>query len=123
MSSTIGGIVRQGVVVPNSPLPDKTEQSCTTAIKLNPPCVNRSAGNANQEESIAGFTLFEDELPPLISLEPRDFGNLRPLVVIQLGEEGAGAKQIGNHDGYTRARRPVGWGKVVSGKLVDKSDG
>ncbi len=48
-----GGAHFETLMTPNSPLPDKTEQSCTTAIRLNPPCVNRSAGNANQEESIA----------------------------------------------------------------------
>jgi len=48
-----GGAHFETLLTPNSSLPDRTEQSCTTAIKLNPPCVNRSAGNASQEESIA----------------------------------------------------------------------
>jgi prepilin-type N-terminal cleavage/methylation domain-containing protein len=48
-----GGAHFETLMVPNSPLPDKTEQSCTPTIKLNPPCVNRSPGNVNQEESIA----------------------------------------------------------------------
>jgi hypothetical protein len=48
-----GGCHFETQLTPNSSLPDRTEQSCTPALKLNPPCANRSAGNAAQEESIA----------------------------------------------------------------------
>jgi len=53
-----GGAHFETLLAPNSPLPDRTEQSCTPANKLNPPCVNRpnpNASNANlpTEESIA----------------------------------------------------------------------
>lgn len=48
-----GGCHFETQLVPNSPLPDRTEQSCTPALKINPPCANRVAGNASQEESIA----------------------------------------------------------------------
>ena len=34
-------------------LPDRTEQSCTPTVRLNPPCVNRVVGDANLEETIA----------------------------------------------------------------------
>jgi prepilin-type N-terminal cleavage/methylation domain-containing protein len=48
-----GGTHFETLLTPNSPLPDRTEQSCTTSVRLNPPCANRVAGNANQEETIA----------------------------------------------------------------------
>jgi prepilin-type N-terminal cleavage/methylation domain-containing protein len=48
-----GGAHFETLLTPNSSLPDRTEQSCTTSMRLNPPCVNRSPGNVNQEESIA----------------------------------------------------------------------
>jgi len=48
-----GGAHFETLMTPNSPLPDKTEQSCTPTVRLNPPCANRVAGNATQEESIA----------------------------------------------------------------------
>jgi hypothetical protein len=53
-----GGAHFETLLTPNSPLPDRTEQSCTPAIKLNPPCVNRpsptpSSPDRNQEETIA----------------------------------------------------------------------
>jgi type II secretory pathway pseudopilin PulG len=48
-----GGAHFETLLMPNSPLNDRTEQSCTPAIKLNPPCQNRTAGNAQLEESIA----------------------------------------------------------------------
>lgn len=48
-----GGAHFETLLTPNSPLPDRTEQSCTPLVRLNPPCVNRSPGIANQEETIA----------------------------------------------------------------------
>ena len=48
-----GGAHFETLLMPNSPLPDRTEQSCTPAIRLNPPCQNRTVGNAEFEESIA----------------------------------------------------------------------
>lgn len=53
-----GGTHFETLLTPNSPLPDRTEQSCTPAIRLNPPCVNRpsptpSSPNADTEETIA----------------------------------------------------------------------
>ena len=48
-----GGAHFETLMTPNSPLPDKTEQSCTPSVRLNPPCANRVPGNATQEESIA----------------------------------------------------------------------
>ena len=48
-----GGAHFETLLTPNSPLPDKTEQSCTPAVKLNPPCANRQVGNPEGEESIA----------------------------------------------------------------------
>jgi hypothetical protein len=48
-----GGAHFETLLTPNSPLPDRTEQSCNTSLKLNPPCANRTVGNANQEENIA----------------------------------------------------------------------
>jgi prepilin-type N-terminal cleavage/methylation domain-containing protein len=48
-----GGAHFETLLMPNSPLPDRTEQSCTPAVRLNPPCANRTAGNASQEETIA----------------------------------------------------------------------
>jgi prepilin-type N-terminal cleavage/methylation domain-containing protein len=48
-----GGSHFETFLSPNSPLPDRTEQSCTPAVRLNPPCVNRVVGDANLEETIA----------------------------------------------------------------------
>jgi prepilin-type N-terminal cleavage/methylation domain-containing protein len=48
-----GGAHFETLMTPNSPLPDKTEQSCTSSVRLNPPCANRVPGNPTQEESIA----------------------------------------------------------------------
>jgi prepilin-type N-terminal cleavage/methylation domain-containing protein len=48
-----GGSHFETFLTPNSPLPDRTEQSCTPTVKLNPPCVNRVVGDPDQEESIA----------------------------------------------------------------------
>src|SRR5262245_38897203 len=48
-----GGSHFETFLVPNSPLPDRTEQSCMPNVKLNPPCVNRVVGDADQEHSIA----------------------------------------------------------------------
>jgi prepilin-type processing-associated H-X9-DG protein len=54
-----GGAHFETLLMPNSPLPDRTEQSCTPANRLNPPCVNQPAlqtarnGNPNSEETIA----------------------------------------------------------------------
>jgi prepilin-type N-terminal cleavage/methylation domain-containing protein len=48
-----GGAHFETLMTPNSPLPDKTEQSCTPLVKLNPPCANRVVGTPAQEESIA----------------------------------------------------------------------
>jgi prepilin-type N-terminal cleavage/methylation domain-containing protein len=48
-----GGSHFETFLTPNSALPDRTEQSCTPAVKLNPPCVNRVVGDANLEETIA----------------------------------------------------------------------
>jgi len=48
-----GGSHFETFLTPNSPLPDRTEQSCTPAVRLNPPCINRDVGNADQEETIA----------------------------------------------------------------------
>src|SRR5262245_29820589 len=36
-----GGAHFETLLTPNSPLPDRVEQSCTPAVRLNPPCVNR----------------------------------------------------------------------------------
>jgi hypothetical protein len=48
-----GGSHFETMITPNSPLPDRTEQSCTPTVKLNPPCVNRVVGDPNLEETIA----------------------------------------------------------------------
>jgi prepilin-type N-terminal cleavage/methylation domain-containing protein len=48
-----GGAHFETLLTPNTSLPDRTEQSCTPAVRLNPPCANRTVGNANQEETIA----------------------------------------------------------------------
>jgi hypothetical protein len=48
-----GGSHFETFLAPNSPLPDRTEQSCNTAIHLNPPCANRVVGDPDQEETIA----------------------------------------------------------------------
>jgi prepilin-type N-terminal cleavage/methylation domain-containing protein/prepilin-type processing-associated H-X9-DG protein len=48
-----GGCHFETKLTPNSPLPDRTEQSCTPANRLNPPCANRQAGVAENEESLA----------------------------------------------------------------------
>ena len=48
-----GGSHFETFLAPNSPLPDRTEQSCTTSNPLNPPCVNRTVGNPDLEETIA----------------------------------------------------------------------
>jgi hypothetical protein len=48
-----GGSHFETFLTPNSPLPDRTEQSCNTAVRLNPPCVNRVVGDPNLEETIA----------------------------------------------------------------------
>ena len=48
-----GGAHFETLMTPNSPLPDKTEQSCTPSVPLNPPCTNRQVGVPNGEESIA----------------------------------------------------------------------
>jgi prepilin-type N-terminal cleavage/methylation domain-containing protein len=48
-----GGAHFETLLTPNSPLPDRTEQSCTPAVRLNPPCANRQAGIPNGEETIA----------------------------------------------------------------------
>jgi len=48
-----GGSHFETFLSPNSPLPDRTEQSCTPTVKLNPPCVNRVVGDPNLEETIA----------------------------------------------------------------------
>jgi prepilin-type N-terminal cleavage/methylation domain-containing protein len=48
-----GGAHFETLMTPNTSLPDKTEQSCTPSIRLNPPCTNRVPGTATQEESIA----------------------------------------------------------------------
>ena len=40
-----GGAHFETLLTPNSPLPDRTEQSCTPAVRLNPPCANRQVGN------------------------------------------------------------------------------
>jgi prepilin-type N-terminal cleavage/methylation domain-containing protein len=48
-----GGSHFETFLAPNSPLPDRTEQSCTPAVRLNPPCANRVVGDPNQEETIA----------------------------------------------------------------------
>jgi hypothetical protein len=48
-----GGSHFETFLTPNSPLPDRTEQSCNTNIPLNPPCVNRTVGDPNLEETIA----------------------------------------------------------------------
>jgi prepilin-type N-terminal cleavage/methylation domain-containing protein/prepilin-type processing-associated H-X9-DG protein len=52
-----GGCHFETKLTPNSPLPDITEQSCTPAHRLNPPCRNHpnpkpSNPNPNDEESI-----------------------------------------------------------------------
>jgi prepilin-type N-terminal cleavage/methylation domain-containing protein len=48
-----GGAHFETLLTPNSPLPDRTEQSCTPSVALNPPCANRVAGNPALEETIA----------------------------------------------------------------------
>jgi len=48
-----GGSHFETFLIPNSPLPDRTEQSCTPTVKLNPPCVNRVVGDPDLEETIA----------------------------------------------------------------------
>lgn len=48
-----GGTHFETLMTPNSPLPDKTEQSCTASVRLNPPCANRQRGVPEGEESIA----------------------------------------------------------------------
>src|SRR5438552_4153522 len=48
-----GGTHFETLLTPNSPLPDRTEQSCTPNVRPNPPCVNRVVGTANLEETIA----------------------------------------------------------------------
>jgi len=48
-----GGAHFETLLTPNSPLFDRTEQSCNITLKANPPCANRVAGNAAQEETIA----------------------------------------------------------------------
>jgi prepilin-type N-terminal cleavage/methylation domain-containing protein len=48
-----GGSHFETFLQPNSPLPDRTEQSCTPSVPLNPPCVNHVVGDPDQEESIA----------------------------------------------------------------------
>jgi hypothetical protein len=48
-----GGTHFETLLAPNSPLPDRTEQSCTPSVRLNPPCANRQVGNPNGEENIA----------------------------------------------------------------------
>jgi prepilin-type N-terminal cleavage/methylation domain-containing protein len=48
-----GGSHFETFLTPNSPQPDRTEQSCTPTVKLNPPCVNRVVGDPNLEETIA----------------------------------------------------------------------
>jgi prepilin-type N-terminal cleavage/methylation domain-containing protein len=53
-----GGTHFETLLTPNSPQPDRTEQSCTPAIKLNPPCQNRpsptpASPDPNLEETIA----------------------------------------------------------------------
>jgi prepilin-type processing-associated H-X9-DG protein len=48
-----GGAHFETLLTPNSPLPDRTEQSCTPSHRLNPPCANRVAPSGTTEESIA----------------------------------------------------------------------
>jgi prepilin-type N-terminal cleavage/methylation domain-containing protein len=48
-----GGSHFETMLTPNSPLPDRTEQSCTPTVRLNPPCANRVIGDPDQEETIA----------------------------------------------------------------------
>jgi prepilin-type N-terminal cleavage/methylation domain-containing protein/prepilin-type processing-associated H-X9-DG protein len=48
-----GGAHFETQLTPNSPLPDRTEQSCTPSIRLNPPCANRQAPTAALEETVA----------------------------------------------------------------------
>jgi prepilin-type N-terminal cleavage/methylation domain-containing protein len=48
-----GGSHFETFLTPNSALPDRTEQSCTPSVKLNPPCLNRVVGDPNLEETIA----------------------------------------------------------------------
>ena len=48
-----GGCHFETKLTPNSPLQDRTEQSCTPSVRLNPPCANRVRGNPQSEESIA----------------------------------------------------------------------
>jgi prepilin-type N-terminal cleavage/methylation domain-containing protein len=48
-----GGTHFETLLAPNSPLPDRTEQSCTPNVRPNPPCANRVAGTPNLEETIA----------------------------------------------------------------------
>jgi prepilin-type N-terminal cleavage/methylation domain-containing protein len=53
-----GGTHFETLLTPNSPLPDRTEQSCTPAHRLNPPCANRpsptpASPNPDTEETIA----------------------------------------------------------------------
>ena len=44
-----GGCHFETKLTPNSSLPDRTEQSCTPANRLNPPCLNHTAGAINEE--------------------------------------------------------------------------
>ena len=44
-----GGCHFETKLTPNSSLPDRTEQSCTPAVRLNPPCLNHTAGAINEE--------------------------------------------------------------------------
>jgi prepilin-type N-terminal cleavage/methylation domain-containing protein/prepilin-type processing-associated H-X9-DG protein len=48
-----GGSHFETMLTPNSPLPDRTEQSCNTSVPLNPPCANRVVGDPDLEETIA----------------------------------------------------------------------
>jgi prepilin-type N-terminal cleavage/methylation domain-containing protein len=48
-----GGAHFETLLTPNTPLPDRTAQSCTPAIRLNPPCVNRAGPSGETEETIA----------------------------------------------------------------------
>lgn len=48
-----GGCHFETKLTPNSSLPDRTEQSCTPANPLNPPCANRQVGVPENEESLA----------------------------------------------------------------------
>ena len=48
-----GGAHFETFLAPNSPAPDRTEQSCTPNVRPNPPCVNRQTTSALTEECIA----------------------------------------------------------------------